>query len=208
MELKAFTDWWQMLDNKMIKESESRVKNYIRDFLIKTKEKALDTDFFLTNANNSLSTARLLMDVSTRDDLQKITGYLKFNGYLWVINSSYYSMFYMARALLENAGIKLKSDLSVHLMTFDALVYYFYLTGKLQKSIIETYADAKEYVDELIGKDKADELIASYYYEKKKHSQFTYEAGELAMQSKAKTSLERAVMFSKEIKKIIGLSEF
>jgi uncharacterized protein (UPF0332 family) len=195
-----------MLDNKTIKESESRVKSYIKDELIKTREKAHDTDFFLVNANSSLITARLLMDVSSKEDLQKATGYLKFNGYLWVINSAYYSMFYMARALLESSGIKLKSDLSIHLLTFDALVYYFYLTGKLQKSIIETYADAKEDADELLGKEKADELIDAYYHEKKKRSQFTYEIGELAMQSKAKTSLERAIIFNKEIRKVIELS--
>lgn len=196
-----------MLDNKKIKEAESRVKGYIRDGIVKSKSQVTDVDFFLTNAANSLITSKLLFDVSTKQDLQKATGYLKFNGFLWVINSSYYSIFYIARALLEKAGIKIKSELSIHLLTFDALVYFFYLTGKLQKGIIEAYAEAKYETDDLLGKEKADDLIASYYYERKKRSQFTYETGELAMQSKARTSLERADQFNKEIKKVIELIE-
>ena len=194
-----------MLDNKKIKEAESRVKSYIRDGIVKSKRQPKEVDFFLTNAAYSLTASKLLLDVSTKPDLQKATGYLKFNGFLWVINSSYYSMFYMARALLEKAGIKIKSDLSRHLLTFDALVYYFYITGKLQKKIIEAYVEAKEEADELLGKEKADDLIESYYHERRKRSQFTYETGELAMQSKARTSLERADNFNKEIKKIIDL---
>ena len=38
----------------------------------------------------------------------------------------------------------------------------------------------------------------------RRDSQFTYETGELAMQSKAKTSLERAEAFNREISKVIG----
>jgi uncharacterized protein (UPF0332 family) len=194
-----------MLDNKKIKESESRVKIYIKDGIIKSKGKPKDVDFFLTNAAHSLNTSKLLLDISTKKELQKVTGYMKFNGFLWVINSSYYSLFFMTRALLEKSGIKIKSDLSIHLLTFDSLVYYFYLTGKLQKGIIETYAQAKDEADELLGKEKANELIETYYYERKKRSQFTYETGKLVMQSKAETSLERANKFNKEIKKIIDL---
>ena len=194
-----------MLDNKKINEIKSRVEDHIRQDHVRSKCQPRDTDFFLENATNSLTTSKLLLDVSTRINLQKATGYLKFNGFLWVINSSYYSMFYMARALLEISGIKIKSDFSIHLLTFDLLVYYFYITSKLQKWIIEIYAEAKEDADELLGKEKADDLIASYYYDRKKRSQFTYEIGKLAMQSKAKTSLERADKFNKEIKKIINL---
>ncbi len=194
-----------MLDSKKIREAESRVKVYIKEGSIISKQRPKDVDFFLTNAEHSLNASKLLLDVSTKADLQKATGYLKFNGFLWVINSSYYSMFYMARALLEKAGIRFKSELSRHLLTFDALIYYFYLTGRLQKGIIEAYAEAKNEADELLGKEKADELIASYYFERQKRSQITYETGELAMQSKAETSLGRADKFNKEIKMIIEM---
>ena len=193
-----------MLDNKKLRETESRVKGYVRDGIFTSGCRPEDVDFFMTNSADSLTTAKLLFDVSVNQDLQKTTGYLKFKGFLWVINSAYYSMFYAARALLEKSGVKIKSERSIHLLTFDALVYYFYLTGKLQKSLIEDYAEGKEESNELLGKEKADDLIASYYYERKKRSQFTYETGELAMQSKAKTSLERAEAFNREISKVIG----
>ena len=112
-------------------------------------------------------------------------------------------MFYMARALLENEGIKIKSDLSIHAVTFDIIVSHFYLTGKLQKELLNDFADAKEDASELLGKQKADELIEEYFYEKNKRSTFTYEMGEILVKSKAKTSLERAQKFKREIKKII-----
>jgi len=72
-------------------------------------------------------------------------------------------MFYIARALLENEGIKIKSDLSVHAIAFDAMINFFYLNGKLQKRLIEDFADAKEEASELLGKQKADQLIEDYF---------------------------------------------
>ena len=113
-------------------------------------------------------------------------------------------MFYMARALLENSGIKLKADLSIHALTFDALVYYFYLTGKLQKQLFEFYVAAKEDVAELLGQQRAGEMIQEYFYEKRKRASFTYETGEHAIESKAKTSLQRATKFNKEIRRMIN----
>lgn len=109
----------------------------------------------------------------------------------------------MARALLENEGIKIKSDLSIHAITFDSLVYFFYLTGKLQKGLIEAFAEAKEDSGELLGKQKADELIEEYFFEKRKRATFTYETGAVVIKAKAETSIERAKKFNEEIKKII-----
>lgn len=111
----------------------------------------------------------------------------------------------MARALLENKGIKIKTDLSIHAVVFDALVYYFYLTGKLQKRLIEDFAEAKEETSEMLGKEKAKELIEDYFYEKKKRGLFTYEMGATAMRNKAQTSLERAKRFNEEIRKMIEI---
>ena len=112
-------------------------------------------------------------------------------------------MFYMARALLEHEGIKIKIDLSIHAVTFDALVSYFYLSGKLQKELLEDFAEAKGEAAALLGKQKADELIEEYFYEKSKRGTFTYEMGEIVITAKAKTSLERAQKFRREIRKII-----
>lgn len=192
-----------MLDEKRINEIKKRVTNLIRDsIIIKEKEKRF-VKFFLNNAENSLNSAKLLFEASTKNKLKRLIGFPNFNGFLWVINSSYYSMFYMARALLENEDIKIKTELSIHAVVFDALVYYFYLTGKLQKKLIDDFAEAKEEASEILGKEKAKELIEDYFYEKKKRGFFTYEMGATAMQNKAQTSLERAKKFSEEIRKII-----
>ncbi|MFT4343732.1 MAG: hypothetical protein ACMXYE_03210 [Candidatus Woesearchaeota archaeon] len=82
-----------MLDNKKLKEIETKVKIFIREGTIIAKNPPLNTAFFLGNAENSLQSARLLFDVSSKKELQEVTGYLKFNGYLWAINASYYSIF-------------------------------------------------------------------------------------------------------------------
>lgn len=120
-----------MLNEKKLKEAESRVKQFIKNGIIESKSKQEYVDFFLKNADNSIDSAKALFELSTNTEKQQSFGFTSFNGLLWVVNASYYSMFYMARALLENEGIKIKTDLSVHAVTFDAVIYYFYLTGKL-----------------------------------------------------------------------------
>ncbi len=191
-----------MLDEKFIAGVKRRIEQYKREGTIKKEEKRF-VEFFLSNSKNSLGTAKLLLEVSTKENLKQSLGYPDFNGFLWVINASYYSMFYMARALLESEGIKIKTELSVHAVTFDALVFYFYLTGKLQKKLIEDFAEAELEAESALGKEKAKELLEDYFHEKQKRSIFTYEIGTIAMQNKAETSLERAKRFSEEIRKIL-----
>ncbi len=200
---KVSIDYLNMLDNKKFQEIEARIKKFILEGIVKSKEPSKNTEFFLENAANSLLSAKLLLDVSINTELQEATGYLKFNGYLWSINASYYSMFYMVRALLEKNGIKLKSELSIHALAFDSFVYYFYLNNKLEKNFVEQFIDAKEESAEILGKETADELITNYFHEKQKRAKITYEIGEIALQNKAKTSVERAEQFNKEIKKLL-----
>ncbi len=192
-----------MLEEKKLKEAENRVKQYIADGIVKTKGKSEHAAFFLKNAEDSIDSAKVLFEISSDPKKQKFLGFTSFNGLLWTVNASYYSMFYMARALLENEGIKIKTDLSIHAVTFDTLISFFHLTGKLQKELLDDFVEAKEDASELLGKQKADELIEEYFYEKRKRGTFTYEMGEVLVKSKAKTSLERAQRFRREIKKII-----
>jgi len=192
-----------MIDEKKLRETESRVKQFINEGIIKSKEKPEHVDFFIKNADDSIDSAKALFELSTNHQKQESLGFTSFNGLLWVVNASYYSMFYMARALLENSGIKIKADLSIHAVTFDAVIYYFYLTGKLQKEFLEDFIEAKEDAAEILGKQKADELMEEYFFEKKKRCTFTYDMGTVLVQSKAKTSLERAQRFRRELKKII-----
>lgn len=193
-----------MLEDKKLREAERRVKQYIVEGMIKTKEKPELVGFFLKNAHDSIDSAHALFELSTNPEKQRMLGFTRFNGLLWVVNASYYCMFYSARALLENEGIKIKTNLSIHVVTFDALVYYFYVTGRLQKGLVDDFIEAKENASELLGKQKADELIEEYFFEKKKRATFTYEMGEVLVKSKAKTSLERAQKFMREIRKILN----
>ncbi|MBU0466611.1 MAG: hypothetical protein KJ600_00590 [Nanoarchaeota archaeon] len=194
-----------MLDEKRIEIIKKNVERLIKEeLIIRVKEdKGRFTEFFLKNSRDSLESAKLLLNVSTKAELKALMGIPGFNGFLWTINASYYSMFYMARALLENAGIKIKTELSVHSIVFDALVCYFYLTGKIEKSIIEEFNEAEEEANEILGKEKAKGLIEDYFHEKDKRGKFTYEMGAIVMQNKAQTSLERAKRFNEEIRKII-----
>ncbi|MCK5283424.1 MAG: hypothetical protein KAK00_08525, partial [Nanoarchaeota archaeon] len=191
------------LDEKKLKEAQSRVKHYLDDGIIKTKQQKEFVDFFLSNAKKSLKSANALYDLSTDKDMQEKTNYQDFDGFLWVVNASYYSMFYMARALLESEGIKLKSEVSIHSLTFDAVINFFYLNGKLQKRLLEDFAESLEEASEILGKQKADSLMEDYFFEKGKRAMFTYRTEEIVIKTKAKTSLERARKFIKEIKKII-----
>ena len=192
-----------MLSEKKLKEAEKRVKRFIDEGIIKSKEKDEHTSFFIKNADDSIDSAKVLFELSTDPKKQESLGFTSFNGFLWVVNTSYYSMFYMARALFENSGIKIRTDMSIHSVTFDAVIYYFYLSGKLQKEFLEDFVEAKEDAAEILGKQKADELMEEYFFEKKKRSTFTYEMGNVLVQAKAKTSLERALRFRRELKKLI-----
>jgi len=192
-----------MLDAKRIEEAKRNAETCIKRGAITKVSDSRFVQFFLDNARNSLDSALLLFGVSTDKNLKASTGFRDFNGFLWVINASYYSMFYMARALLEKEGIKIKTEDSVHAVTFDALVYYFYLTGKLQKRLVEDFADAEEDATRMLGREKARGLMEDYFHERRKRAKFTYEMGLSAMQNKAKTSLERANRFNEETRKMI-----
>ncbi len=193
-----------MLENKKIEEAKKNaVKCINAGIIVKTRD-SKNIDFFIKNAKDSLDSAKVLFDVSVNEKIKDVFGIPNFNGFLWVINSSYYSMFYMARALLESIGVKIKSDESIHFLVFNALIYYFYSTGKLEKHFIEDFENAREESSEILGKEKAKEMISDYSSEKEKRARFTYETGEIAMKNKAETSLNRAKKFNEEVRKILG----
>jgi len=194
-----------MLEDKQIEEAR---KNAIKDInsgkIVKTRESKY-TGFFVKNSKDSLDSAKALFELSVNKDARNSLGMQNFNGFLWVINSSYYSIFYMARALLESIGVKIKTDESIHFLVFNALVYYFYSTGRLEKHFIEDFENAQEESSQILGKERAREMINNYSSEKEKRSKFTYEIGEIAMKAKAETSLKRAKIFNEEIRKMLNI---
>ncbi len=54
-----------MIDEKRLKEAESRVKQYISDGVIKSKENPGQVDFFIKNAEDSIDSAKALFELST-----------------------------------------------------------------------------------------------------------------------------------------------
>lgn len=192
-----------MLDNKRINQIKNRIKKYISEGIIITKEKSEFTDFFLTHSKNFLNSAKAEYILSTNNEASKKLGFLDYNGFIVVVNSSYYSMFHMARALLEKEGITIKTEISIHAVTFDAIVYFFYLTQKLEKRLIESFEIARTESTEIQGKERATEIIHDLFYEKRKRSTFTYRMGSELVQAKAKTSLDRATKFHSQLKELI-----
>jgi len=192
-----------MLEDKKIEEAKRNAQKSIDSGKIIKLKEGRYVEFFLKNAKDSLDSAKVLFDLTNNQKSRENLGIPPFNGLLWVINSSYYSMFYMVRALLENSGIKIESDESVHFTVFNALIYYFYSNKKLEKHFIEDFEEAQKDSAEILGKEKAKELITEYATEKEKRARFTYEIGEIAMKSKAETSLNRAKRFNEEIRKML-----
>lgn len=193
-----------MLEDKHLKEAEKNaIKSINKGEIINTKESRY-VDFFVKNSRDSLDSAKALFYISIDEKLRGQLGFGNFNGFLWVINSSYYSMFYMARALLESIGVKIKTDQSVHFHVFNALVYYFYSNGKLERHFVEDFQDAGEESSQILGKEKAKDVLSDYSNEKDKRARFTYELGETAMKNKAQTSLDRAKRFSEELRKFLS----
>lgn len=203
-----------MIDEQRIKEANRNVKQYIDEGLLKVKDKDAPNfvSFFMKNAESSLQTASILQEIS---DDETLKGTLKlskdFESYLWVIVSSYYSMFYAATALLASQEIRLTGQI-VHKVTGDALIHFFVSNAKLAK-LLEDYEEAKAVGLELIGREelmkrmqkRAGELIVAYESERKKRSKFQYDIGVQAKRGYAQTSLERAKEFMFEITKVLEL---
>lgn len=201
------------MDEERIEEAKRNARTYIKDGILKVGNEDVRrfSGFYFSNAETSLQTASILFQLSA-DEKQKdlLNINRNFESYLWVIVSSYYSMFYTANALLSNEGIKVGGEI-VHKVTADALINFFIANSKLAR-LLEDYEEAKNEALELIGKDetlkiseeKARELVLSYEFERRKRSKFQYDIGVSAKQNYAKTSLERAKKFFFEIKKLIA----
>lgn len=171
-----------MLSNERIREAENNVKSYLSDGLIKKEQfRKIVFETYLRNHRESLIVARRLFEENLSN--------------LWIVVISYYSMFYLANALLYSMGYKVGSKIA-HKVTSDALIVF--VRNKLKDSLIEDY--------ELAGSEAltvSDNLLQSYDSERIKRSIFQYESTEEVKSAKAKTSLTRAEEFSKEIEKMI-----
>ena len=176
-----------MLDEKRIKEANVNMKSYLAEkLMIKEPFKQIVFDTYLRNHQESLALADHIYNNSLSN--------------LWAIVVSYYSMFYMANAVLYTMGYKVGEKLA-HKVTADALIEF--VRNRLKKSLLEDYETAKEEALDLAG-NKADLLIESFDRERRKRSIFQYTTTEEIKRNKAITSFERAKEFSTEMYKLLN----
>ena len=202
-----------MMEKKRIEEASRNVRQYITDGLLKTRDNESKrlVSFFMDQAERSLRTAPVIFELST-DGAAKDRMRLErdFESHLWVIVTSYYSMFYAALALLASQGIRAGRQL-VHKVVADALLHFFISNKRLAK-MLEDYEEARDTSLELIGREelmkhlekRADELIVAYEREREKRGKFQYDVGEMAMRGYAETSLQRARDLVSEARKILS----
>ncbi len=175
-----------MIDDSRKKEAHVHFNGYLEEGLLKKEKNELAMNKYIENADLSLKLAYELMQSPLKP-------------YLWVIVTSYYSMFYMANAVLLHFGYKTQNKI-VHKITSDALIVL--VLSKLQKELLEAYeaiqSDALE-----IASAQAESVIESYFLELDKRSKFQYNMLEQTKEAKARTSLARASDFVFELRKLL-----
>jgi|SRR3989338_3753756 len=184
-----------MLDEKRITESSRIITQLIQEHKI-SKPKPHTTDFFLNQSHKTLIVAEKLLKLSEIENLDT---------HLWVINTSYYAMFFQATALLSFFGHKINQEQGIHKMTYHALVHYFIKeNSRIKMQLVEEYQEAITDAQTLLqlGENKVKDLIADFDNELIKRKTFTYTTEENAERNKALTSFKRAKNFVNEIDKI------
>ena len=187
-----------MLDEKEKKEIRSIMLQLIKENKI-VKPPTTTESFFLDKARNSLQVAKRILNIS-EDNADSL------ESYMWVVNASYYCMFYAATALLSHFNHRIDVSAGIHKLTYHALAYYFLIDDKkLQKHFIEEYKESYEDAEQLlqISETKAVEMVKYFSFEHSKRIEFTYEIGKVAEKNKARTSLKRAENFLMEVGKIV-----
>lgn len=174
-----------MLDKERVEEAEANVKGYIKEGLL--KKRALDENILNIHRKNS-EESLMVADLILKENLSS----------LWVIVSSYYSMYYIANAVLLKLGYKVGSAIS-HKVTGDTLIVF--VRSKLKKSILEDFEDAKAEAMELAN--LTDDIIELFDFERKKRSAFQYNMTSAIKKTKAQTSIERAKKFNLELEKLL-----
>ncbi|HLC80543.1 MAG TPA: hypothetical protein VJG31_02115 [Candidatus Nanoarchaeia archaeon] len=178
-----------MLDEKRVKEAESNVRQYLQEGLLKKQANETAKMMYTENSELSLQTAQKILSLESKE----------YSPYLWVIVTSYYSMYYIANAVLLKQGYKVGEKIS-HKVTADALVVF--VRNRLKKQLLEGYENTQEDALELMSQ-KTDNLLKSLDYEREKRSKFQYQMDERAKREKAAISLNRAKEFVFELKKLV-----
>jgi len=175
-----------MISEQQKKEAKQNFDRYLIDGLLKRETNDLAKNMYLKNAELSLQVAQELV----KNPLKP---------YIWIIVISYYSMFYIANAVLLHLGYKTQDKIT-HKVTSDALIVL--VLHKLKKELIEYYESIQKDALE-IASMKAEEILKNYDLELGKRSAFQYNMLEETKESKALTSLSRSKEFLFEMKKLL-----
>ena len=176
-----------MLNKERIKEAEKNVQSYLNEGLIKKEQfNRIVLDILVNNSKESIETATFLSNNKKSN--------------LWIIVSSYYSMFYIANAVLYKLGYKIGNKIA-HKVTSDALIVY--VRNKLKANLIEDFEEIKEEAL-LLAKNKAEGLLENFDSERKKRGFIQYQTKEIEKTSKAETSLKRAKQFLLEMNHLLN----
>lgn len=171
-----------VLDEKRVTEAERNVRQYMQDGLLKRHSfSRLRLDTFMRNHRESLSVA----DHIRQHDLSN----------LWVVVASYYSMFYIANAVLCAKGYRVGHRVA-HKVTADTIITH--LRDELNHTLISHYEMESSQALSL-----TDSLLSGYDSERIKRSAFQYESTEDVKSKKATTSLTRAKAFSFEVERVL-----
>lgn len=170
------------MNEKRIEEAKVNFRNYLSENMI--KKERFNEDIYKRFYENSLESLRTANELSQNKTSN-----------LWVIVSSYYSMFYIASAYVYKKGYKAQ-HMIVHKVINDALIV---LSEKeLKSKLLEDYEEEKEKALNI-----AETMLDNYEYERTKRSRFQYEMTEELKESKSKTSLERAKEFISIFRQIL-----
>lgn len=174
-----------MLDDKRIKIAQENFKQDLRDEYIRKQNPDKNLiKAFADNSDESLYVAEHLFQEGISP--------------MWVIVSSYYSMYYISNAVLNQLGFKVGEKMS-HRVTADSLIVL--VRDKLKTHLLQDFDEAK---DEYTEFDSAtDEIIELYDLEHKKRLNSQYVMGYEARATKSSTSLDRAKQFDLELQKLI-----
>ena len=175
------------MDEKRIKIAESNFRNYLRDNLIKeAKFEDIVYQTYFKNALESLKVADELFKNKTSS--------------LWVVVSSYYSMYYIASAYVYKKGYKASGEI-VHQIINEALIIL--ARHDLERHFLEEYEEEKEKA--LFAAQAASgNLLKNYELEKEKRASFQYKTTEEIKEAKANTSLDRARKFIAVMRQLLA----
>ena len=163
------------MDEKRIEIAEKNFRNYLNEGKIKKIDRfnELVYNAYLRNARESLNVANQLFQNKTSS--------------LWVVVTSYYSMFYIACTYLYKLGYKVGDEI-VHQVVNESLIVQG--RHKIKNHLLENYSEEKNKALVIV-----DNYLDNYEREKGKRASFQYQTTEEVKEDKAKTSLIRAREF-------------